>query len=206
MVCDERMPGIDLLKFRQQASRNVSRPLQCSQQELYALLPFLEVGPSRSRTQHVGWAKSFIVFDEFDYVHGFHHDQVLVIFVIRGKTHNRGDFLSNESRRGMNIVVRHKHELVLHILESKSKSHSDTKRAVIVVVDSWDERWILWAEAFGFHKLLDRCCRGCHGFAGAGRFRRGRVRVHCNIARETQGSRRGPVDNQSIATVKGKQE
>lgn len=54
----------------------------------------------------------------------------------------------------MDIVIGHKDEIVLDILEPKCKSHSHTKRAVIVVIESGNERRVVRNETRRFHKLV----------------------------------------------------
>ena len=56
----------------------------------------------------------------------------------------------------MDIVVGHEDEVVFDILEAKSKSHSHAEWAMIIVVQSGNEGWIIWDEAGWFHELV-RC-------------------------------------------------
>mmetsp|Transcript_6642 Transcript_6642/g.14146 ORF Transcript_6642/g.14146 Transcript_6642/m.14146 type:complete len:200 (+) Transcript_6642:820-1419(+) len=183
MLRNESVSGIELLEFGQQSRGNVSRTLQRPQQEFDAVLPFLEIGSSRSGFQDVCGAETFVVFDEFDDVHRFHHEHVLIIAIVRWKSHNGGDFFSNHSGGGVNIVVGHKNEVVFDVFEPESESHPNTKRAVIIVVQGWNEGWIIGDQAGWLHKRI-RGRRRFTGFLGSLR--------GDDLARKAEGGARCP--------------
>ena len=97
--------------------------------------------------------------------------------------HNGGDFLSDHSGRGVNIIVCHKNEVVFDVFEPESKSHPYTKRAVIIVVQGWNEGRIVGYQARWLYKRIGRRQRRFAGFLcslrGDDLARKAKSRVPC---------------------------